>query len=231
MSVSEEARQAHRMGKRLLDVIGASLLLILAAPLMALIALVIPLESRGPLLFRQRRVGRHGQPFVCYKFRTMAAGSDDQAHREYMRALIEGSAEKHFDPVAGEHRYALVGDARVTRLGRLLREFHFDEMPQLINVLKGEMSLVGPRPPIPYEVEMYHPWHHARLNALPGITGLWQICGYGQASFDEMVRMDLAYVDHQSTWLDLKILLLTPYVTLFRALVPVDALLPASERQ
>jgi lipopolysaccharide/colanic/teichoic acid biosynthesis glycosyltransferase len=161
------------------------------------------------VLFRQTRCGRYGRPFTMFKFRTMRVGVSDQVHRAYVHALIEGKAA----PNGANGRpqvFKLVGDDRVTRVGRFLRASSLDELPNLLNVLGGTMSLVGPRPPLPYEVERYKRDHVGRLRVKPGMTGLWQVNGRNALSFEEMVRLDLEYVARQSFWLDLAILLRTP---------------------
>jgi lipopolysaccharide/colanic/teichoic acid biosynthesis glycosyltransferase len=215
-------RHVYLTAKRLFDIVVAGCLLFALAPLMALIALLIVLDTPGPAIFRQERVGLrrrrqdgtgiHGiGTFTIYKYRTMYHRSDSGAHRQYVQALIRND-EEGMAALQGEETQVrkLVNDARVTRLGRFLRKTSLDELPQFLNVLKGEMTLVGPRPPIPYEVDMYESWHHKRLWAIPGLTGLWQVSARSSASFDEMVKLDLYYIEHQSFWLDLKILLKTP---------------------
>lgn len=203
--------------KRCVDVALATMLIILLAPLMVCIAILIRLDSSGPVFFVQKRVGARRRfyngraiweirNFPFYKFRSMVHNADQSLHEAYIKAFVEGTVEKS-DFSGG--KFKLSGDPRVTRIGRLLRKTSLDELPQLINVLKGEMSLVGPRPVPIYEIEAYQPWHRQRLAALPGITGLWQVKGRCQVSFDEMIQMDIDYVRCQSIWLDLKILLLT----------------------
>jgi lipopolysaccharide/colanic/teichoic acid biosynthesis glycosyltransferase len=204
------------MIKRIFDFGVATVGLVLTMPFWALIALCIKLDSPGPVLFRQTRLGRKGKPFICYKFRTMIDHGDNAEHRAYMRQLIRGQAPKHYEPRTDTYVYRLIDDQRITRFGRFLRTNSLDELPQLINVLKGDMSLVGPRPPVPYEVEIYQAWHLRRLDALPGLTGLWQVRGRGLVSFDEMVRMDLDYITRQSFWLDLRILCLTPRAVIMK---------------
>src|SRR5574341_107899 len=186
----------------------AALALILLAPLWLLIALLIKLDSRGPVFYKQERVGMDGRVFLFYKFRTMHAGTDDARHREFQRKYIKGEPESNLGDEV-RPAYKLRGDERVTRLGKLLRKTSLDELPQLFNVLRGDMSVVGPRPPIPYEVESYELWHRKRLDMKPGITGLWQVSGRNRLPFDEMVRMDLYYIENWSLLLDLKILLQT----------------------
>jgi lipopolysaccharide/colanic/teichoic acid biosynthesis glycosyltransferase len=211
LSKYEDSGSFFSVSKRIMDLIGSALGLLFSFPLFLLIALVIKLSSKGPVLFRQVRVGQYGTPFVFLKFRSMYVDNDPALHREYVRALISGRAE--FKPSAdGRHGvYKLTGDPRVTRIGALLRKTSLDELPQLYNVLKGEMSLVGPRPAIPYEVQAYDLWHRRRvLEAKPGITGLWQVKGRSRVTFDEMVRLDVRYAMTRSLWLDIKILMDTP---------------------
>jgi lipopolysaccharide/colanic/teichoic acid biosynthesis glycosyltransferase len=179
------------------------------------IALAIKLTSKGPVFFRQRRIGQFGTPFVFLKFRSMFLNNDPKIHREYVQQLISGKAAPQPTTVNGGGAYKLTKDPRVTRVGAFLRRTSLDELPQLYNVLRGEMSLVGPRPAIPYEVEAYRPWHRRRvLHAKPGITGLWQVSGRSRVGFDEMVRLDVRYAMTRSFLLDLKILLMTPKAVL-----------------
>jgi lipopolysaccharide/colanic/teichoic acid biosynthesis glycosyltransferase len=200
-----------------MDIVGALALAIVLAPLMALIAVAVKLTSEGPAVFRQNRVGRNGVPFVFYKFRSMRVSGDDRVHREYVSKLIEGRHGEINQGDAQKPVYKLKSDARVTPIGRVLRKTSLDELPQLFNVLKGEMSLVGPRPPIPYEVEKYQSWHLRRLQEVrPGITGLWQVEGRSRTSFDEMVRLDLRYVRSWSLWLDIRLLIKTLAVVIRR---------------
>ena len=203
--------------KRCLDVTLTAALLLLLLPLMLVIAVLIKLDTPGPALFAQERVGarrrwKDGRPvwevrtFAVCKFRSMVHNADQSVHQAYAKAFVEGCVET----VDGRGaKFKLTHDPRVTRVGRILRKTSLDELPQLLNVLKGEMSLVGPRPVPTYEVAAYQAWHFERLAALPGITGLWQVNGRGQVSFEEMIRMDIEYVRHRSLWLDLRILLLT----------------------
>ena len=199
---------AARLAKRVSDLVIASMTLGILAPLWLLIALLIKLDSRGPVFYKQERVGMDGRVFLFYKFRTMHAGTDDTRHREYQRIYIKGQPDSNLGD-AERPAYKLRGDERVTRLGRLLRKLSLDELPQLFNVLRGDMSVVGPRPPIPYEVESYELWHRKRLDMKPGITGLWQVSGRNRLPFDEMVRMDLYYIENWSLLLDMKIILQT----------------------
>lgn len=201
--------------KRALDIVGSTAALILFSPLFLVIAVAIKATSKGPVLFRQKRIGQLGEPFVFLKFRSMTADNNDGIHKEYVRQLIAGKAERQPSNGNGKGNgagvFKLTEDPRITRIGSFLRRTSLDELPQFINVLKGEMSLVGPRPPIPYEVETYEIWHRRRLlEVKPGITGLWQISGRSQVTFDEMVRLDLRYARSWSPWMDIKILLQTP---------------------
>jgi lipopolysaccharide/colanic/teichoic acid biosynthesis glycosyltransferase len=211
----EKTNRFGRATKRMIDIVGSLSLLWLLSPVFAMIAAAVKLTSRGPVLFRQKRIGEHGTPFTFFKFRTMYVNNDASEHKEYVRQLIAGQAVKH--PTNGNGNgngsgiFKLANDPRVTAVGSFLRRTSLDELPQLVNVLRGEMSLVGPRPPVPYEVEAYATWHRRRLlEAKPGITGLWQVYGRGRVEFDDMVRLDLRYARHCSPWLDLKILLHTP---------------------
>ena len=194
--------------KRLFDVTVAGVLLVLAFPLLALLAVVIRLESRGRAVYAAERVGEGGRHFACYKLRTMRSDMDDSIHRDYLRYLIE-----HSESVVAER---LRDDPRITRVGRWLRKSSLDELPQLWNVLRGDMSLVGPRPPLPYEVEHYKPWQLGRLAVRPGLTGYWQVLGRGQVTFDDMCGMDLRYIENRSLALDAWILLKTPTAVMSR---------------
>lgn len=205
----EPLSDAERFVKRASDLLISTVALILLSPVMAVLAAIIKLESRGSVFFRQERVGMDGRVFLCYKFRSMRAGADESVHREAYRRNIEGSTEAN----AGDDAEPLFGkvkdDPRVTRVGRLIRRTSLDELPQLFNVLKGDMSIVGPRPPIPYEVEEYETRHRKRLDMKPGITGLWQVSGRSRLTFEEMVRIDTYYIENWSLLLDIKIILLT----------------------
>ncbi len=197
-----------RVAKRASDLIVASLALGILSPLWLLIALLIKVDSRGTALYKQERVGMDGRLFLFFKFRTMHAGTDDAQHREYQRRYISGDPNSNLGDDQ-KPAFKLKTDDRVTRLGRILRKTSLDELPQLFNVLRGDMSIVGPRPPIPYEVESYELWHRKRLDMKPGITGLWQVSGRNRLPFDEMVRMDLYYIENWSLLLDIKIILQT----------------------
>lgn len=196
--------------KRIMDIVGSLIAIVLFSPLMFITALAIKINSPGPIIFKQMRQGKKGARFPFCKFRSMHYNVDDQIHREYVTNLIKGQHEKINQGVGEEPLYKMKNDSRITRVGRIIRKTSIDELPQLFNVLKGEMSLVGPRPPIPYEVEKYEPWHLRRiLEVKPGITGLWQVDGRSKTSFDDMVRLDLRYVRNWSPWLDIKILIKT----------------------
>jgi lipopolysaccharide/colanic/teichoic acid biosynthesis glycosyltransferase len=182
---------------------------------MIAIAIAIKLTSNGTVLFRQQRVGRYGKRFTFLKFRSMRCANDSAVHQEYMKRFISGKAST--DGQGGKQApvFKITNDPRVTPIGRFLRRTSLDELPQFFNVFIGEMSLVGPRPPIPYEVECYDIWHRRRLLAVkPGITGLWQVSGRSKVAFDDMVRLDLKYARSWSIWLDIKILVKTPRAVL-----------------
>jgi lipopolysaccharide/colanic/teichoic acid biosynthesis glycosyltransferase len=190
-----------RLGKRLIDIVCSVLFLILLSPIFLLIIIAIELTDRGPAFFVQTRLGYHGRPFRYLKFRTMFVGADKISQDGYLRMLtneVDG-------PV-----FKITDDPRVTRVGRFLRRTSLDELPQLINVLKGDMSLVGPRPPIAYEVHAYKSWHLLRLSCRPGITGLWQVQRGKKLTFEEMVQLDLTYIKNLSILEDLRILVETP---------------------
>lgn len=193
--------------KSLLDAVLASCLLAFLAPLMAAIAVAIKIYSPGPILYRQERIGKDGQPFYMLKFRSMHVGSASQAHQEHVRRLIRENTRPED---LGRASLKLKDDARITRPGRILRQLSLDELPQLLNVLRGEMSIVGPRPALAYEYELYSDWHKQRVQVLPGITGLWQVTARNRVSFDEMVQIDLQYIADMSPWLDFQIIVRTP---------------------
>ena len=216
----DNARKLFCTVKRIMDIAGSGLALLLTSPVLLAIALAIKLTSKGPVLFRQKRVGQHGSQFVFLKFRSMYVNNDSSAHKQYVRQMIAGSAQRQPTNGNGDGNgkgvYKLTSDSRITRVGGFLRRTSLDELPQFINVLRGEMSLVGPRPAIAYEVEAYDIWHRRRvLEAKPGITGLWQVNGRCRIKFDEMVRLDLRYAKTWSPWMDLKILLRTPAAVVF----------------
>jgi lipopolysaccharide/colanic/teichoic acid biosynthesis glycosyltransferase len=208
LSKQANSKQPLLILKRTLDILGSLLLLCICLPFGVVIAIAIKLTSKGPILFRQMRVGQHGRQFEFLKFRSMYVNNDNRVHQEYVTKLInEGT------PSSSErgNLYKLKGDRRITPLGSFLRKTSLDELPQFINVLRGDMSLVGPRPPIPYELAAYQTWHRRRLlEVKPGITGLWQVTGRSTVDFDTMVRLDLKYATSWTPLLDLKILLMTP---------------------
>jgi lipopolysaccharide/colanic/teichoic acid biosynthesis glycosyltransferase len=195
--------------RRTMDIFVACVGIIIAAPLLLFIGVLIRLSSPGPLLFRQQRVGRDGQMFTMLKFRTMHMGADDEPHRTYMKEYVRGSMRTPQSEAEASPIFKLTNDNRIFRFGSFLRRWSLDELPQLLNVLSGDMSLVGPRPSVYYELEDYQPWHRERLKVRPGLTGMWQIYGRGRTTFDEMVRLDIRYIRRQSIALDLKLLLLT----------------------
>jgi lipopolysaccharide/colanic/teichoic acid biosynthesis glycosyltransferase len=201
--------------KRGMDILGSGLLLLVLSPILAAIALAIKLTSKGSVLFEQDRLGQFGTKFKCVKFRTMYENNDPKIHREYVQKFIASGSkpaqQNGTEPVV----YKLTNDPRVTPIGKFLRKTSLDEFPQFLNVLCGQMSLVGPRPPVPYEFEVYDFWHRRRvLEVKPGVTGLWQVNGRSRTCFDDMVRLDLRYSQNWSLWLDLKILLATPLAVL-----------------
>jgi lipopolysaccharide/colanic/teichoic acid biosynthesis glycosyltransferase len=207
----DQGRRSVLIVKRVFDIAGSSAMVILFAPLFLAIALAIKLTSKGPVFYRQQRVGRYGQTFTFLKFRSMFVNNDHSVHKEFVTRLIASTPGESKQAEGDGGVYKLVGDKRITRVGKLLRRTSLDELPQFLNVLKGDMSLVGPRPPIPYELAAYQTWHRHRLLAVkPGITGLWQVMSRSSVRFDEMVRLDLRYASTWTPWLDLKILLRTP---------------------
>jgi len=204
ITVRKSAITVYDVAKRTMDLLASTALLAMLSPLMLLIAALIKLRSKGPVLFKQLRVGQRAQPFHMLKFRSMQVNNDDRIHQAFVSDLIKAAT-----PATGV--FKIVDDPRVTPIGRFLRKTSLDELPQLWNVVRGEMSLVGPRPPLPYEVRQYKTWHRRRvLEAKPGITGLWQVKGRSRTTFDEMVRLDLRYARKRSFWMDVKILLATP---------------------
>ena len=208
---NSDSKRSLLIAKRAMDITGSALMLLLCAPLLLVIAIAVKLSSKGPILFRQQRVGQFGQCFTFLKFRSMQANNDQSVHQEFVRKLIANEALRERSDCQSEGIYKLTNDKRITRVGKFLRRTSLDELPQFLNVLKGDMSLVGPRPPIPYELAAYQTWHRRRvLEVKPGITGLWQVTGRSRVKFDEMVRLDLRYAMSWSPMLDLKILLRTP---------------------
>ncbi len=214
-------RQGYRVMKRAMDLGIAIPLLTIAGPLMLVIAALVRATSRGPAIFKQRRVGLNGEMFICYKFRTMVQDADIRVHWDYVKAYATGQvAQTHAALERGEIPYKLTNDSRVTPFGGFLRRSSLDELPQLLNVLKGDMSIVGPRPDVPYSVDLYKDWHRIRLQVKPGITGLWQVKGRSRVPFEEMMHLDVEYVLNQSIWNDIRILVLTvPAVLLTRGAV------------
>jgi exopolysaccharide biosynthesis polyprenyl glycosylphosphotransferase len=205
----EPLSASARIIKRSIDVIVSTLLLFFSIPLWIAIAIAIKLESRGPVFYRQERVGMDGHIFLLYKFRSMLYDVDrDEAHRQYMERMIKNRGDCNLG-TKDNPNYKFINEGRLTRVGRILRRLSIDELPQVLNVFKGEMSLVGPRPPIPYEVECYETWHRKRLDVKPGLTGMWQVSGRYRLSFDQMVKLDIYYIENWSLWLDLKIILKT----------------------
>jgi lipopolysaccharide/colanic/teichoic acid biosynthesis glycosyltransferase len=207
----KEKKRLSLLTKRMMDVLGATVAVIILSPAFLILAIIVKLTSKGPIFFRQERVGQFGSRFMFIKFRSMYVSSDVAIHKEYVRKFIVGKAASAAREGSKQGVYKITNDPRVTRIGRLLRRTSLDEIPQFWNVLKGEMSLVGPRPAIPYEIEAYDIWHRRRLlESRPGITGLWQVQGRSTTTFDEMVRLDLQYARMWSPILDVKILLQTP---------------------
>jgi len=210
----ERTRRGALAIKRLIDIVGSTVAILLFAPVFFVVAVLVKLGSKGPVLYKQERLGQFGKPFTFLKFRSMYANNDPKIHREFMKRVISGD---HDGEVEGEDKkvYKMTNDPRITPIGRFLRRTSLDELPQFFNVLGGKMSLVGPRPPILYECQEYEIWHRRRvLEVKPGITGLWQVKGRSRVRFDDMVRLDLQYVREWSIWLDLKILVKTPLAVL-----------------
>ncbi|MGA8214130.1 MAG: sugar transferase [Candidatus Sulfotelmatobacter sp.] len=213
-----QSQKLGRIVKRLIDIVGSAMALLLLSPVFLAVALLVKLSSKGPTLFQQERLGQFGKTFTFLKFRSMYANNDRRIHQEFMKRVIKGD---HDGGAEGGRKsvYKMTNDPRITSIGWFLRRTSLDELPQFVNVLRGDMSLVGPRPPIAYECQEYDIWHRRRvLEVKPGITGLWQIGGRSRIRFDEMVRLDLQYVRTWSLWLDLQILMQTP-----RALFSDDA--------
>lgn len=199
--------------RRLVDITFSLFVMVFGLPFYALIAALIKLTSEGPVLFEQDRIGQNSQPFRFYKFRTMMVNNSDEEHRDFAESFIKGNSMQN----AGENKrvFKMKEDPRVTSIGKFLRRTSMDELPQFINVLKGEMTLVGPRPPLSYELAHYQEWHKKRLTVKPGLTGLWQVSGRSTVPFDEMVMLDLYYIENWSFLLDVKIILRTIPVVLF----------------
>jgi lipopolysaccharide/colanic/teichoic acid biosynthesis glycosyltransferase len=207
---NDPKRQA-RLIKRSIDIAGSLFALMVASPLLVVVAAIIKLTSKGPVLFRQERIGQYGQKFTFLKFRSMYFTNDHTIHEQYVKRLIAGADGQKQEDGRLSEVYKLTNDPRITPFGKFLRKASIDEIPQFLNVLSGSMSLVGPRPPVPYEFEAYAMWHRQRLVAVkPGITGQWQVGGRSRTTFDEMVRMDLKYSNSWTVWGDIKILSQTP---------------------
>jgi lipopolysaccharide/colanic/teichoic acid biosynthesis glycosyltransferase len=203
---------AYLRAKRRFDMIITLLLLPFLGIAIALIALAIRLDSAGPIFFRQTRIGQNGKTFTLLKFRSMIVDHNAEIHRAAVQRFIQGQPLNPHDSNA--NRYKLATDWRITRVGRFIRKRSLDELPQFLNVLRGEMSLVGPRPPLPYEVELYSPHDQLRLTGKPGLTGLWQVYGRSRVPFDIMIQMDIAYLQAQSLLFDLQLILRTIFVIL-----------------
>jgi lipopolysaccharide/colanic/teichoic acid biosynthesis glycosyltransferase len=227
--VEQGAREwLYLVSKRLFDLSVVVLALLVLVPFMAVIAVLVVLDSPGPAIFKQERLTRRRgagepfaewqvEPFALYKFRTMHRNTDPQIHRDLVRKLLDEKQHGTAAPEAAQSAAPTPAvDARITRVGRLLRKTSLDELPQLWNVLSGDMSLVGPRPSTLYEWEMYSPRHRQRLSVTPGITGLWQVAGHSKVDYQEMLELDLYYVEHRSFWFDLKILVKTPLMVFSR---------------
>jgi len=208
----------HKMPfwKRTIDILGSSIGLLVLSPLFVFVAIVIKIVSPGPAFFKQERVGYLGKNFNLLKFRTMRVSNDATVHRQYLKELINGDSNEE------KPMEKLDNDSRIIPIGNILRKSCIDELPQLLNVLFGEMSLVGPRPCIPYEAEEYHRWHIRRFDITPGMTGLWQVSGKNKTTFNEMIRLDIKYFAIQSFLLDIKILLITPVIVLSQILGKLD---------
>ena len=210
LSSHDRGKRPLLIMKRGIDIVGGILMALLCAPFCLLIAIAIKATSKGPVLFRQRRVGQYGKQFTFLKFRSMYVNNDHSVHKEFVTQLINKEMNRK-ESNRDDRVYKLTSDTRITKIGKFLRRTSLDELPQFLNVLTGDMSLVGPRPPIPYELAAYQTWHRRRLlEVKPGITGLWQVTGRSTVDFDEMVRLDLRYATSWSPLLDMKILLRTP---------------------
>ncbi|HKH65015.1 MAG TPA: sugar transferase [Solirubrobacterales bacterium] len=210
----DEQPRAINILRRCFDLSSSLALILLLSPLLIAIALAVRLDSRGPAFFRQRRVGHGEAEFTLYKFRSMRVDADPRGHQEYVTALIKG--ENASQENGSESLYKLAVDNRITPVGRWIRRWSLDELPQLFNVVKGDMSLVGPRPAIPYEVTEYPSWYRERFSVKPGLTGYWQVSGRNERTYEEMVRLDIEYAERRSLGLDFLILLKTPWVVLSR---------------
>jgi exopolysaccharide biosynthesis polyprenyl glycosylphosphotransferase len=201
--------------KRIFDLVVGSIILVLVSPLLLVVAILIRLDSPGPVIYKQPRVGKNGRIFTMFKFRSMRPDSDISIHKNHVTRLIQQNLNPEQLSGNKNGNIKLEDDPRITRVGRFIRKHSIDEVPQLFNVLRGEMSLVGPRPDVPYAVELYKDWHKRRFECLPGMTGWWQVKGHNRVSYDEMMRMDIYYIEHMSLWMDIKILFLTPMEVIF----------------
>ena len=213
LATSARSRRLHQWLKNLLDLAIGIVVLVVLWPLLLVVALAVKLDSPGPAIFKQKRIGKDGKVFTVRKFRSMYANADDKLHREALKKLVQGEAVAEAN---GRAFFKPADDPRVTRVGKFLRATGLDELPQVINILQRDMSVVGPRPAIPYELELYKDWHHRRLAVRPGVTGLWQVRRHDTENFDDVMKLDLEYIDSFSIWLDLKIILLTFPMILFR---------------
>jgi lipopolysaccharide/colanic/teichoic acid biosynthesis glycosyltransferase len=211
LAEAQAQKKVAHAAKRALDVAGSLFAILIFSPLFLFVAAAVKLTSKGPMLYRQDRIGHYGQKFTFLKFRSMYANNDPKVHEEYVKKLIAGAS----DVKQANGGFKLVNDRRITPIGRFIRRTSLDELPQFFNVLKGEMSLVGPRPPVPYEYDAYCTWHRRRiLEVKPGITGLWQVQGRSRTTFDEMVRLDLQYAKNWTVGVDVMILMQTPKAVL-----------------
>jgi len=214
LATSAWQRRSGSTLRRLLDVSFGLALILLLSPILIGVTLAVRLDSRGPAFFRQRRVGYREKEFTLFKFRSMRVDADPQGHQQYVTALIRGEGT---NPNGGrENLYKLAVDNRITPVGRWIRRWSLDELPQLFNVVRGDMTLVGPRPAIPYEVAEYPTWYRERFSVKPGLTGYWQVSGRSERTYEEMVRLDIEYAKRRGLGLDLSILLKTPWVVLSR---------------
>jgi lipopolysaccharide/colanic/teichoic acid biosynthesis glycosyltransferase len=202
--------------RRLADIVFATAIILLLAPVLIAIAIAVRLDSPGPAFFRQRRVGHGQREFTLFKFRSMRPDADPRGHREYVTALIGGNGNGGAPTGGRENLYKLVVDDRITPVGRWIRKWSLDELPQLFNVVMGDMTLVGPRPAIPYEVAEYPTWYMERFSVKPGLTGLWQVSGRSERTYEEMVRLDIEYAERRSLLLDFSILAKTPWIVVSR---------------
>jgi lipopolysaccharide/colanic/teichoic acid biosynthesis glycosyltransferase len=212
IATSARSLRVHHWLKNVLDLAIAFVALLVFWPVLLIVGLAVKLDSPGPAIFKQKRIGKDGIVFTVRKFRSMYVNADDRLHREALKKLVQGEPAAK----ANGQFFKPVDDPRVTRVGKFLRATGLDELPQVINIVQRDMSVVGPRPAIPYELELYKDWHHRRLTVRPGVTGLWQVRRHDTENFDDVMKLDLEYIDSFSIWLDLKIILLTFPMILFR---------------